>query len=116
MFENEEKSIPLRKLSEGLIAELGRLEAQLHNSEAEIAYDILAMKGGAKLYARLDAILNWINQADGEPPEGMKVLVAKQQEEVIQCQKALEDLLRNDLLAYNQEASKLSLPTIYVAR
>jgi hypothetical protein len=32
------------------------------------------------------------------------------------CQKALEDLLRNDLLAYNQEASKLSLPTIYVAR
>jgi hypothetical protein len=53
MFESEEKSIPLRKLSEGLIVELGRLEGQLHNSEAKIAYDILAMKGGAKLYARL---------------------------------------------------------------
>jgi len=116
VFEKEKKALTLVEVSEGLIAKLDQLEGRLHNSEAEISYDILAMKGGAKLYARLDAIFNWVNEADGEPPEGMMKLVATQQGEVLECQKALEALLHNDLPQYNQTAAKLSLPTVYVAK
>jgi len=98
---------------EKLLAALDRLEGKLHNKEAVIAYDILAQEGGAKLYARLDAISNWANGADGPPPQGAKELYGKQKGEVDQLSRELEEFVRDDLSEHNREASKLSFPVIY---
>jgi photosystem II stability/assembly factor-like uncharacterized protein len=93
---------------------LDRIEGALHNTEAVISYDILALEGGAKLYARLDAISHWTNSADGAPPQGVKELFAIQKKEVEGCRKALDKFISRDLSEYNREASKLSFPIVYL--
>lgn len=97
-----------------LIEALDRLEGRLHNSKAVIAYDILAQEGGAKLYARLDAISMWANSADGAPPQGARELFALQREEVDRSRQELDRFLESDLSEYNREATKLKLPVIYL--
>lgn len=101
-------------VAERLQGLLDEIEGRLHNTEALIAYDILAQKGGAKLYARLDAISLWTNSADGAPPQGMQELFADQKEEVNQCLRELDEFIANALADYNREASRLSFPTVYL--
>src|SRR5262249_27845070 len=57
LLEDDEKAAPLVKASKELIAKLDALEEKLHNPKARIVYDILAQKGGAKLYSQLAWLL-----------------------------------------------------------
>jgi len=41
------------------------VEEKLHNPKAEVTYDILAQKGGAKLYSQLATLLDWMATATG---------------------------------------------------
>ena len=47
------------------------LEDKLHNPTAEVVYDILAMRGGARLYSRLSPLQMWAVEAEGAPTAGM---------------------------------------------
>ncbi|MBY0231041.1 MAG: hypothetical protein K2W96_17280 [Gemmataceae bacterium] len=61
-----------------LVKELDALEERLHNPRAEVAYDILAMKGGAKVYSQLAWLYELSKGADGAPPQGLREQAAEQ--------------------------------------
>ena len=50
-----------------LVAKLDALEGKLHNPKAEVVYDILAMRGGARLYSRLSPLQMWALESNGAP-------------------------------------------------
>lgn len=58
--------------AEKLLTRLEALEKRLHNPEAKVAYDILAMKGGAKLYSQLSALYSFVTESDGPVAQGMR--------------------------------------------
>jgi hypothetical protein len=62
----------LRKEGEAVVAKLDALEARLHNPQAEVTYDILAMRGGAKVYSQLSPLYTFVYESDGRPTQGMR--------------------------------------------
>ena len=62
-----EKAKPLIDASQALVVELDDLEARIHNPKAEISYDVLAQKGGSKLYSRMAPLLGWVTSGNGAP-------------------------------------------------
>jgi len=76
--------VPPQPQIEGLITKLELLEANLHNPKAEVVYDILGMKGGAKLYSRMSALYAWTNDSDGPVTEGMRDVLASEKSELDQ--------------------------------
>jgi photosystem II stability/assembly factor-like uncharacterized protein len=104
----------LIKNSKDLIAKLDDLESRLHNPKAEVVYDILAMKGGAKLYSRLAPLFDTAKTGDGAPTQGMRQVFAAQKKELDGDVAELQGLIDKDLAALNATAAKLSLPTIWV--
>ncbi|HEY2737334.1 MAG TPA: hypothetical protein VGK45_02955, partial [Thermoanaerobaculia bacterium] len=104
----------LVKGSKDLIAKLDDLESRLQNPKAEVVYDILAMKGGAKLYSRLAPLLDTVKTGDGAPTEGMRQVFAVQKKELDGDVAELQGLIDKDLASLNATAAKLSLPTVWV--
>ncbi len=66
----------------GLAASLDSLEQKLHNPRAQVTYDILAMKGGARLYSQLVPLYSFARDADGVPTQGMRDLFAERSKEL----------------------------------
>jgi len=104
----------LVKSSQDLITKLDDLEARMHNPKAEITYDVLAMKGGAKLYSRLAPLFDTANSGSGAPTQGMRQVLAAQSKELDGYTAELQGLLDKDLAALNQTAGQLGVPTIYI--
>jgi hypothetical protein len=104
----------LVKGSQALLAKLDDLEARMHNPKAEVVYDILAMKGGAKLYSRLSPLFDTVKTGDGAPTQGMRQVLAAQSKELDGFVAELQSLLTQDLAALNETAGKLNLPVIWV--
>jgi hypothetical protein len=67
---------PLVKGSTDLIAKLDELESRIHNPKAEVVYDILAFRGGAKLYSRLSSLYDAATDSDGVPTDSVRALFA----------------------------------------
>jgi hypothetical protein len=65
-----------------LVSKLDELEEKLHNPRARITYDILAMRGGAKLYSLVVPIYCIVRDADGVPTQGMRELFAERSKEL----------------------------------
>src|SRR6185295_5541175 len=114
LLAKDERAKPLVDSSQALVAKLDDLEARMHNPKAEIAYDVLAMKGGAKLYSRLSPLLNWSDRGNGPPTEGMQQVFAAQLEELNGYEAELSGLIEKDLAELNQAAGQLGVPGIYV--
>ena len=76
LLAKDDKAKPLIEESKTLAAKLEDLEARLHNPKAEIAYDVLAQKGGTKLYSRLAPLLDWVTggnrRADARGEGGLR--------------------------------------------
>src|SRR5207244_2710160 len=53
LLKDDAKAEPLIQLAKSMIRKLDDLEGKLHNPKAEVTYDILAQRGGAKLYSKL---------------------------------------------------------------
>jgi hypothetical protein len=102
------------KDSEALIVKIDALEARMHNPKAEVVYDILAMKGGTKLYSRLAALFSDAREPDGPPTQGMREVYAAQKQELDGYESELKRLFSVDLAALNEEALKLNLSFIIV--
>ncbi len=114
LLAREEKARPLREAADGLIKKLDILEARMHNPKAEIAYDVLAMKGGAMLYSRLSPFLNRAGGGNGAPTQGMREVFAEQVKELEGLESELAALLGQDLAALNRTAAGLGVPGIWV--
>ncbi|MCI0606427.1 glycosyl hydrolase [bacterium] len=113
LLRKNEKAAQVTKDSEALIAKLNDLEEQIHNPKAEVPYDVLAFKGGAKLYSRMSGLYSFSFEGDGLPTQGVKELFADMQKEMDGYQTQLKQLISTDLAALNESAKKLEFPTIY---
>ncbi|MCS7044872.1 MAG: hypothetical protein NZO58_00800, partial [Gemmataceae bacterium] len=69
---DDAKAQPLDAMAKKLRDRLDSLEANLHNPKAEVTYDILAMKGGAKLYSQLAHLYDVVKDGDGPVTQGMR--------------------------------------------
>lgn len=105
----------LRAGAEAIVPRLDALEEKLHNPKAEVVYDILAMKPGARLYSRLSPLLWFASQGDGRPTQGMEQVHAELRRELDACTEEFGALVTGDLARLNQEAAKQGMPFI-VAR
>jgi len=104
----------LLKASRDVIGKCDALEEKLHNPHAEIVYDILAQKGGAKLYSRMAPLFEYLTHADGVPTEGMRGVFADQAKELEGYGVELEAIVTKDLAALNTLAAKLGIPYVIV--
>ncbi|MBL8823122.1 MAG: glycosyl hydrolase [Planctomycetia bacterium] len=102
--------------SKKAIEQLDQLEEKLHNPKAKIAYDILAQRGGAKLYSRLVFLYNSALDGDDGPTQGELEVYIGIKTELKQCIVAWEKFKSTDLIGLNEQALKLSVPTIFVPK
>lgn len=100
--------------SEALIGKLDALEALMHNPKAEVVYDILAMKGGARLYSRLSSLYSSALEPDGPPTQGMREVYAAQKQELDGYEARLNQLFSTDLAVLNEAARRQNLPFVVV--
>jgi hypothetical protein len=108
------KAEQLLKDSAALIGRLDTLEGQMHNPKAEAVYDILAMKGGVKLYSRMSVAFENLKDSDGLPAQGIREVVADHRRELDQYEAEFKRLVDVDLAQLNDAANRLGLPYIIV--
>ena len=72
------------------------LEDRLHNPTAEVVYDILAMRGGTRLYSRLAPLQMWSVEADGPPTAGMTQVLEQQESELSRLKEEVQGFLTRD--------------------
>jgi hypothetical protein len=116
LLKDDSKAAALVKTSKEIISRLDELEARLHNPKAEVSYDILAQKGGAKLYSQLGWLYELIRDSDGAPTQGIKEMFAEQDQELGKLAAEFEHLLADDLARLNEQAKKLDIPGIIVPK
>jgi photosystem II stability/assembly factor-like uncharacterized protein len=108
------KAAALNKPARELIAKLDALEEKLHNPKAEVTYDILAQKGGAKLYSQLTFLYEDVKEP-GVPTQGQREMYGELDRELRQHGTELNRLLAGDLARLNDTAKSLGVPNIIVA-
>ena len=99
---------PLVAAADALAAKCDVLEAKLHNPKAEVAYDILALPGGAQLYSRLGPLYSWASEGDGRPTQGMREVYAELRKELDALVAEWGAVIASDLPALNQKARELA--------
>jgi photosystem II stability/assembly factor-like uncharacterized protein len=100
--------------SEAAIARAFAIEGKLHNPTAEVVYDILAMRGGAKLYSRLSPLQMWAAEANGVPTSGMMQVLVEQEKELSALEAETRQFLSADVTRINQRAAQLNLGYVIV--
>lgn len=113
LVEANAASKELAKKVKAMAEKLDELENRLHNPKAQITYDILAQKGGAKIYSRL-GLLDLPNDGDGAPTQGSKEIFAAISEDLAKCEKDWQSLQAVDLAALNREMKSLDVPHFIV--
>jgi photosystem II stability/assembly factor-like uncharacterized protein len=106
---------PLRASADAIVVKIDALEGRLHNPRAQIVYDILAQKGGAKLYSQMAPLLDAVNESDGRPTQGMRELYAEQVKELDALQAEAKGVLDGDLAGFNAQARAAGVAHVVVA-
>jgi hypothetical protein len=114
LLKDDPKAAELIKQSKDLLSRLDALEEKLHNPKAKVAYDILAQKGGAKLYSQLIWLYTLINDSDGVPTQGIKEVYHEQSLLLKKHELEWQLLVADDLAKLNDLAKKLELPVVVV--
>jgi photosystem II stability/assembly factor-like uncharacterized protein len=114
LLKDHPKAEALVKPSQELVRKLDALEDKLHNPKAEVAYDILAQRGGAKLYSQFAFLFESVKDSDGTPTQGMREVYAEQQRALEQYGGELNTLISGDLAKLNETAKSLDIPNIIV--
>ncbi|HJT76609.1 MAG TPA: hypothetical protein VJ739_05355, partial [Gemmataceae bacterium] len=110
------EAAPLVKASKELIDKLNGLEEQVQNPKAKVAYDILAQRGGAKLYSQLVWLFEAVKDSDGAPTQGMREVYGDQHQGLEKEEAAFKGLLDGTLAKLNDQARKLDVPIVIVPR
>jgi len=114
LWKTDPKGAGLVSGARALTGKLDSLEARLHNPRAEVVYDILAQRGGAKLYSRLAPLYTSVIEADGAPTQGMREVYATQKKELDALDAEFRGLVTTDLAALNRMARDLNLGDVSV--
>jgi len=104
----------LIRASEAAIKRTDELEDKLHNPTAEVVYDILAMRGGTRLYSRLTPLQNWASEANGVPTTGMMQVLVEQEKELTALEAETKQFLDADVASINQRATRLNVPYVVI--
>ena len=102
----------LIKAAQAADTKAGALEDKMHNPTAEVVYDILAMRGGTRLYSRLAPLQMWASEAEGVPTAGMQQVLQHQEEELTALAAEARQFESGDIAAINQRATALGLPFV----
>jgi photosystem II stability/assembly factor-like uncharacterized protein len=111
---SEQGIADLMKASDAAIKKADGLEDKLHNPTAEVVYDILAMRGGTRLYSRLAPLQMWAIEDEGLPTLGMKTVLEEQENELASLAGEIQQFVTQDVVAVNQRAQQLGLAYIIV--
>ena len=107
-----QRGAPWTKQAKEAVSKLNALENELHNPKAEVTYDILAKKGGAKLYSQLAPLYDIVKDSDGPVTQGMREVYADNAKELARLEGRWLQLVAKDLTQLNEDARKLGQPTI----
>ncbi len=114
LLKDDTRAKSLVRASRDMLARLDALEEKLHNRKAKIAYDILAQKGGARLYSQLVWLFEMMKDSDGAPTQGVREMFEEQSELLRKYQDEWRALAVKELAALNEQAKKLDVPAILV--
>ncbi|HEX3150433.1 MAG TPA: hypothetical protein VHR66_20310 [Gemmataceae bacterium] len=114
ILEKQTKAKAFLKQEKELATKLDELEAKLHNPKAKVVYDILAQKGGAKLYSQLSALLDFASDGEGPPTQGMKELAEEFEKELAERDEEYQKLKTGEVAKLNDLAQKLKVPMIWI--
>ena len=90
------------------------LEDALHNPSAEIVYDILAMRGGTRLYSRLAPLQMWAIEGEGRPTAGMQQVLNAQEAELRRLAEETDRFVAEQVEPLNAAAARLGVPFVIV--
>ncbi len=116
LLAKEPKAKALLKQNKETQKKLDELETKLHNPKAEVNYDILAQKGGAKLYSQLSSLMDFAKEGDGPPTQGMKTLAKELQEELTLLLEEWETLKKEGVNKVNEFAKPVGAPSIWIPK
>jgi hypothetical protein len=116
LLAKETRARAMLKQEKALITKLDDLEGRLHNPKAKVLYDVLAQKGGAKLYSQLGGLFGFASTGDGPPTQGMTDLAEALEKELTEYEEALARLLSEELARVNELARKLNAPMIWIPK
>jgi hypothetical protein len=102
------------KQAKEVVAKLDALEEQLHNPKAEVTYDILAKKGGAKLYSQLAPLYDNVKDADGPVTQGMREVYAENAKELARLSEQWRTLVATEIARLNEQSRMMQQPAILV--
>jgi photosystem II stability/assembly factor-like uncharacterized protein len=109
LLETRPNARDLLAAGDRIIERCDALERQLHNPTAEVTYDILAQRGGAKLYSRLSPLMGYADEGDGPPTQGMKEMLAVYQSELTRLAAEVQSLVDKDVAELNQAAARAGI-------
>ncbi len=112
LLKGQVKAADLVKQSKEFLDKLEALEARLHNPKAQVSYDILAQKGGARLYSQLTGLYETLQHSDGPVTQGVRELYEENLQELRQLEGEWQELLTKELRRLNEAARKLDIPTV----
>ncbi len=90
------------------------LENKLHNPTAEVVYDILAMRGGTRLYSRLAFVQVSAVEAEGPPTTGMTQVLGDLEKDLSALEAETKQFLSGSVAQINQRASQLNVSFVVV--
>ncbi len=99
----------LLKTTDDVIRRADGLEDKLHNPTAEVVYDILAMRGGTRLYSRLAPLQMWAGDGDGLPTGGLSQVLQAQEKELSDLETETRNFIEEEVGTLNAEAARLGL-------
>lgn len=104
----------LLKASDEVVKKADALENKLHNPTAEVVYDILAMRGGTRLYSRLAPLQMWAAEAQGPPTAGMTQVLEAQEKELAELERETRSFIEEEIGTLNDAATRLGLAFVVV--
>ena len=111
---SEPAVVALLRSSQDAIQKTDALEAKFHNPTADVVYDILAMRGGAKLYSRLAPLQMWSIESEGPPTTGMTQVLTAQEKELSELEAEARTLMAGEIASVNAQATRLGLAFVIV--
>jgi photosystem II stability/assembly factor-like uncharacterized protein len=114
LLKDNTKAELLVKLGKELVGKLELLEGKLHNPKAEVTYDLLAQRGGVKLYSQLSNVLSALTGSDGAPTQGVRDMYTQHEGELKQLDAQLNGLITGDLAKLNEMAEHLGIGGVIV--
>ena len=98
--------------ADAVIADARRIEGELHNPEAKVAYDFLRGPKGAQLYSQLVALYNWAQSSDHAPTAAMRTRAAELASDLAARVKAIQAMREGSVAALERAVSEARLPRL----